>query len=1288
MPRIIKKVNKKTNNKDNEEQNKIIEINNQKIKKKTKKEVEPEIIPTILEDNKLEILYIAHTSDIHIRRCEKIEEYKGVFNNLFKNLKSKNLNKNNSLIVVCGDILHDTIMLHANSVDLCKEFFYGLTEITSVICFIGNHEFNRNNLETNNLASIIKKYFATNNQLFMLEKTGLYVYNNLIFGYTHVDSKDIIRCNVSGDNLTKTKIGLYHGMVTSELNKNELYFAENTVDVDSFKDYDLVMLGDIHKMHFLNEEKTIAYSGSLIQQNKGESIEKGYLLWDVKKLSAEFVRIHNDYGTLKIVINKNGKWKEPKKLDIPKYVKLDIVCNSEDNADIESVYKYFDDNSSVILEKYEKFENKNRKIDNIIIKGQKNNIDILRNKDKLYELICNSLDKTFQNESIKQKILNIINDVDIQETQTKNIKLIKLTFSNFMKYGVNNEINFESLSNINGIFADNGSAKSSLIDAIIFSIYGEATRGTNSDLINNNAKSAQTEIILEVNGIKYKITRKLTRNKKDKFERSAASEFSFFENDENITDNIIDKEKPKKKNDKDTIIDKEPIITETDVESMASNKKKKNTNNQNKLYLEDKICSIDYFLKNCIITQNNKNTFLSLTSKEQKKYIFDLFNAKILDDIHTKASLLLKQSKAEFTKKISKLTDFKEYETNENLIKDIINDKLIETINNSEELKKELNILLLTKDNVNKDTIILQSNISLNNNESLIKNINVSEINLKNINLEKEKNKLNLHLTNLTNKINNKKKLIDTKNYEELYNDFMKNKENEKNLINIQINELRKKIINDTSFDIKKNNTKVINTKLKTLNEELLKINNKVKQLKIDIENYNKIITQKFKKVNETKYKLFVDKQIRIEKINNELEDIEYKININLESSKHLEDYEYDPECKFCVKNCMTKQKLLYDSELLLLNNNKSCLLKELNELETYITKNKNIEEEYLNSNNKEKDKNDASVKKELLLKELELNNIKVESIEKDISYNKTILEKLSLYQENDKIKTQIQTLEQKIEDLYKSKCDEYENYNIINKELVILNDKINETTKQLNKILEDINKNTNLIDTYNKNIDNIKKIENLKVKNSELDDIQTRIKKLEMQIYIFTKEINKLESDKVLYTRFFEELTILKEIKNDYEIIHNFTSSEDFTQKIMEDSILPSITSEFNNLLQKYVDFKVKIILKGDSIFFYKEDGSNLTMSGGFETHLLDIIFRLIFAQIATSIKSNFFIIDEAFDNADYKNKDNMINLINFMNNTFDWMIIISHDLSIVDKFEHMIQIVSIDGSQKLKCL
>ena len=80
---------------------------------------------------------------------------------------------------------------------------------------------------------------------------------------------------------------------------------------------------------------------------------------------------------------------------------------------------------------------------------------------------------------------------------SKTIKLIKLTFSNFMKYGEDNVIDFQKMSNIYGICAENDFGKSTIIDIIMFSIFGEATRGSKVDYINYDSKTAQTEIILE-----------------------------------------------------------------------------------------------------------------------------------------------------------------------------------------------------------------------------------------------------------------------------------------------------------------------------------------------------------------------------------------------------------------------------------------------------------------------------------------------------------------------------------------------------------------------------------------------------------------------------------------------------------------------------------------------------------------------------------------------------------------------------------------------------------------------
>ena len=45
---------------------------------------------------------------------------------------------------------------------------------------------------------------------------------------------------------------------------------------------DFVMLGDIHRCQFLDDKKTVAYPGSSIQQNYGESPGKGFLVWDIR----------------------------------------------------------------------------------------------------------------------------------------------------------------------------------------------------------------------------------------------------------------------------------------------------------------------------------------------------------------------------------------------------------------------------------------------------------------------------------------------------------------------------------------------------------------------------------------------------------------------------------------------------------------------------------------------------------------------------------------------------------------------------------------------------------------------------------------------------------------------------------------------------------------------------------------------------------------------------------------------------------------------------------------------
>jgi DNA repair exonuclease SbcCD nuclease subunit len=52
--------------------------------------------------------------------------------------------------------------------------------------------------------------------------------------------------------------------------------------MEIFDGFDFAMLGDIHRRQFLDEAGRIWYAGSTVQQNHGETNDKGILIWDIQ----------------------------------------------------------------------------------------------------------------------------------------------------------------------------------------------------------------------------------------------------------------------------------------------------------------------------------------------------------------------------------------------------------------------------------------------------------------------------------------------------------------------------------------------------------------------------------------------------------------------------------------------------------------------------------------------------------------------------------------------------------------------------------------------------------------------------------------------------------------------------------------------------------------------------------------------------------------------------------------------------------------------------------------------
>ena len=95
----------------------------------------------------------------------------------------------------------------------------------------------------------------------------------------------------------KTYVGLYHAPIMGAVTDMGFTFDDG-LELEMFEGCDMVIMGDIHsRQRFDLGGIVLAYVGSFIQQNYGESIDgHGYLIWDVEKKDYEEFDISTSYG--------------------------------------------------------------------------------------------------------------------------------------------------------------------------------------------------------------------------------------------------------------------------------------------------------------------------------------------------------------------------------------------------------------------------------------------------------------------------------------------------------------------------------------------------------------------------------------------------------------------------------------------------------------------------------------------------------------------------------------------------------------------------------------------------------------------------------------------------------------------------------------------------------------------------------------------------------------------------------------------------------------------------------
>ena len=462
---------------------------------------------------------IAHISDTHIRNLKYHEEYRHVFKEIYDSLKQECPD----YIVHTGDLAHTKTQLSPEYFEMATSFLRSLADIAPTIMILGNHDGNLKNGDRQDAVTPIIEALQHPN-FTLLKNSGEYSpESGLTFNVLSVFDRD--NWQRPSDN-NAINIALYHGSIMGSEISSEYAMDHGEDDITIFESFDYAMLGDIHRTQYLDAEKKVWYSGSTVQQNFGESRLKGYLMWNIHDKDRHTVEkrlFQSPRPFVTIVLNKNGTLPNQA---VPKGSRLRLVC--EHNLPIAKL-KRACDYAKVKWECFSVSFVNNYSGPHSSVKvatGKAINMRDEKNQEKfLREFMENKEVESAVRERVvelSREYLKKISADDVSRNVVWDLK--KMEWDYLFNYGKGNSIDFSKLNGLVGIFGKNYSGKSSIIDAALFGLFNDTSKGErkNVHIINQNQEKALCKLQVAVGDDVYKISRSIERTKS-----SAKTELDF-----------------------------------------------------------------------------------------------------------------------------------------------------------------------------------------------------------------------------------------------------------------------------------------------------------------------------------------------------------------------------------------------------------------------------------------------------------------------------------------------------------------------------------------------------------------------------------------------------------------------------------------------------------------------------------------------------------------------------------------------------------------------------------------
>lgn len=483
---------------------------------------------------------IAQISDIHWRGSTRHAEYTRAFTKLFELLREEKPD----MIVCTGDIFHTkTQGISPEIMEKMVWMFQELLKIAPVRSILGNHDGNLANSSRQDAISPIVKAINAAPQFYLFKDSGnfsdeLFPDINWV-NYSCFDKEGWSKCSADPN---KINIALFHGSIIGCQTDGGFRLQGGEESVNTFHDYDYVLMGDIHKAQFLSERRSddgtdkpwIGYPGSLIQQNFGEETTKGFLVWEIagkNSWDVRFEAVTNYQPFLTLPWQGNVEKTQAFFEEVLSGVFLAgaryRVSSVQNISDLEKGqlkdWLIVNKAAEEVVFKID-VENNLENIQTDSVKIQKaslrNNPDILiqlYNEYLINNQVSHPLSEKQQTEAAGA-ITDYLAKLKASEpdvvNRDVNWSLRSMDWDNLFRYGEGNSIDFSKLQGIVGLFGKNRLGKSSITGTMMYTLFNATDRGPakTAHVINKSKSEARARAHVTIGNVDYIIERSSQRD--------------------------------------------------------------------------------------------------------------------------------------------------------------------------------------------------------------------------------------------------------------------------------------------------------------------------------------------------------------------------------------------------------------------------------------------------------------------------------------------------------------------------------------------------------------------------------------------------------------------------------------------------------------------------------------------------------------------------------------------------------------------------------------------------------